>query len=68
MMEIKIVVEGQTELAFVKEVLAPYLGERAIAVYARKVLTSINKRQSRQYRGGISSYAKAKNEDRKSVV
>ena len=55
MMEIKIVVEGQTELAFVKEVLAPYLGERAIAVYARKVLTSINKRQSRQYRGGISS-------------
>ncbi len=62
MMEIKIVVEGQTELAFVKEVLAPYLGERAIAVYARKVLTSINKRQSRQYRGGISSYAKAKND------
>ncbi len=39
-----ITAEGQTEERFVKDVLAPYLGERGVWVDARCVLTGRNNR------------------------
>ena len=54
--------EGQTEQKFVKDVLAPYLGERNIFTEARCVLTSKDKRASKEFRGGLLSYEKAKND------
>ena len=44
--------EGITEERFVKEVLAPYLGERLVWTDARCVLTSKNNRMGVEYRGG----------------
>jgi hypothetical protein len=51
-MRLHITAEGQTEERFVKEVLAPYFGERGVWADARCVLTSKNNRLGRQYRGG----------------
>ncbi len=47
-----ITAEGQTEERFVKEILAPYLGEREVWADARCVLTSIDNRMGVEYRGG----------------
>jgi len=58
-----ITAEGQTEERFVKEVLAPYLVERAVWADARCVLTSKNNRLGVEYRGGwrrTSAYATVK--------
>lgn len=58
-----ITAEGQTEERFVKEVLSPYLGERAVWADARCVLTSKSNRLGVEYRGGwrrTSAYATAK--------
>lgn len=58
-----ITAEGQTEERFVKEVLAPYLGEREVWADARCVLTSKNNRLGVEYRGGwrrTSAYATVK--------
>jgi hypothetical protein len=52
--------EGQTELKFVKEVLAPHLARFEIMAFARCVLTSKDKRASKEYRGGLLSYQKAR--------
>ena len=52
--------EGTTEERFVKDVLAPYLGERQVWADARCVLTSKNNRLGVEYRGGwrrTSAYA-----------
>lgn len=58
-----ITAEGQTEERFVKNVLAPFLGEREVWVDARCVLTSKHNRGSAEFRGGwrrTSAYAAAK--------
>ena len=58
-----ITAEGQTEERFVKEVLAPYLGEREVWADARSVLTSKNNRLGVEYRGGwrrTTAYATVK--------
>lgn len=58
-----ITAEGTTEERFVKEVLAPYLGEREVWTDARSVLTSKSNRLGVEYRGGwrrTSAYATAK--------
>jgi len=47
-----ITTEGQTEERFVKDVLAPYLGERMVWADARCVLTSRDKRSGFSHRGG----------------
>ncbi len=47
-----ITAEGTTEERFVKEVLAPYLGEQGVWADARCVLTSKNNRLNLEYRGG----------------
>lgn len=55
MTRVNIVVEGQTEETFVRNVLAPYLGPYGVFIIARKVLTS--KRGSRYFRGGLANYS-----------
>lgn len=51
--------EGQTEQYFVNKVLVPYLGnERQVMADARSVKTG--RKRGRDYRGGVVSYEKAK--------
>nr|WP_306310567.1 DUF4276 family protein [Xenorhabdus aichiensis] len=52
--------EGQTEKAFVSRVLAPHLAAFGVYADARCVLTGRDKRVSKEYRGGLLSYQKAK--------
>ena len=52
------IVEGQTEEAFVKDVLAPHLANQAVWAYARPVRTSQDRGQI--FSGGLRSYAKAR--------
>lgn len=54
------VVEGQTEEAFVKKVLAPYLGTRSIWANARSVQTS--RKRNIKHRGGVVRYAQAQHD------
>ena len=56
MVHLNILVEGQTELRFVKSVLAPHLGRIGIYAYPIAVLTSKDKRASKEYRGGVINY------------
>ncbi len=60
MIRLHITAEGQTEQAFVKHVLAPYLSPFEVYADARCVLTSKDKRSAKEYRGGLLSYEKAK--------
>lgn len=60
MIRLHITAEGQTEQAFAKIVLTPQLASFHVFVDARCVLTSKDKRASREYRGGLLSYEKAK--------
>ena len=55
---LNITVEGQTEERFVKDTLAPHLGNFNISTDVRRVLTSKDKRKS--FRGGLANYQKAK--------
>ena len=54
------IVEGQTEEAFVNQILSPYLAGFEVWVRIRCVLTS--RRRNIKHRGGIESYGKAKND------
>jgi hypothetical protein len=60
MKTILITVEGATELTFAKDVLAPYFGEQKKTIFARKVKTSSD--SHREYRGGVTTYQKIKND------
>lgn len=55
-MHLNMIVEGVTEETFVREVLAPYFGNKGIYVVARSVETS--RRKSIIYRGGCTTYDK----------
>jgi hypothetical protein len=55
---LNIIVEGQTEETFVRDLLAPHLGEHQVFTVARCVETG--RRKQRIYRGGLVSYAKAR--------
>ncbi|WP_211193646.1 DUF4276 family protein [Pyxidicoccus fallax] len=57
MIRLNIIVEGQTEETFVRDLLAPHLGERQVFVAARCVATG--RRKERIFRGGLVSYANA---------
>ncbi len=52
------IVEGQTEEAFVKQILSPHLAGFGVWVKARCVLTS--RRRNIKHRGGIESYGQAR--------
>jgi hypothetical protein len=60
MIRLHMVVEGQTEEAFVKRVLLEHLGALNIITDVRCVQTG--RKRGRTYRGGIVSYAKLKND------
>lgn len=53
---LNVVVEGQTERRFVEQVLTDHLGHRRVVATARAVETS------KGYKGGLTSYQKAKND------
>jgi len=58
-----ITAEGQTEESFVKNTLTDFLGDYNISTDVRCVLTSKDKhRRDIEYRGGITNYAKARND------
>jgi len=60
MIRLHITAEGQTEQAFVKQVLTPHLAPFEVYADARCVLTSKDNRAAKEYRGGLLSYEKAK--------
>lgn len=62
MTHLHILTEGPTEQKFVKKILAPYLAIHEVYADARSVLTSKDKRAGRVYRGGMSTYLKARND------
>ena len=59
MIYLHITAEGQTEQNFARRILTPHLAKLNVFVDARCVLTSKDKRTSREYRGGLSHYGKA---------
>lgn len=56
MINLNIIVEGQTEETFVRDVLAPYWGARGIFAVARCVETG--RKRGRIFRGGVRNYEK----------
>ena len=63
MIRLHITAEGQTEELFVNQILANHLGSFDISTDVRCVMTSRDKRrQDRIFRGGMTNYAKAKND------
>ncbi len=52
--------EGPTEQIFAEECLGEYLLPFGVIVRSRSVLTSRDKKISRQYRGGLKSYSRAR--------
>jgi len=60
MIRLHIIAEGQTEQGFVKNVLAPHLAKFSVFADARCVLTSKDSHLNKAYRGGMTSYLKAK--------
>ncbi|MDD3365158.1 MAG: DUF4276 family protein [Syntrophomonas sp.] len=58
MIYINVIVEGPTEETFIRDVLAPYWGEKGIFAQARCVETG--RKKGRIYRGGGRSYEKIK--------
>ena len=53
-----VLVEGQTEHGFVKEVLAPYWGQRGIFVQAPIYRTQVDMRSGRVHKGGDIRFAR----------
>jgi hypothetical protein len=60
MINLNIIVEGQTEETFVNDILAPHFSNKLVFVHARKVETS--RKQEKVFRGGLLNYIKAKND------
>jgi hypothetical protein len=58
MPRLNLIVEGPSEETFVRQVLAPYLGERGVFASARSVETS--RSRARILRGGLSNYSQVK--------
>lgn len=60
LIRLHVTAEGPTEESFVKRVLTGHLAHVNVFADARSVLTSKDKRISKEYRGGMSSYQRAK--------
>lgn len=60
MMRLHITAEGQTEEAFVNKTLRQYLAQYNVFADVRCVLTS--RKRNKQFRGGMTTYSKAKND------
>jgi hypothetical protein len=57
LVRVNVVVEGQSEETFVRDVLAPALGAREVFMYPRRVLTA--RRRGIHHRGGLLSFERA---------
>jgi hypothetical protein len=64
-MRVYIVTEGQTETQFVNRVLNPWFNSRNIILIPCTVVTKIDRKTGKQYKGGISSYTKVGNDIKK---
>lgn len=62
---LRCVVEGQTEEAFVKQVLCPYLAIQQVMVTAQCVRTGT--KRGKTYRGGMTNYARTKRDIERSI-
>jgi hypothetical protein len=60
MIRVNIIVEGHSEEQFVRDILSEHLAQRAIYVCARRVKTG--RKSGKDYRGGVTTYAKIKND------
>jgi hypothetical protein len=58
MTRLNIIVEGPTEETFVRDLLAPHLGQYQVFATARSAETG--RRKGRIYRGGLFRYAKVR--------
>jgi len=56
MSRLLVIVEGQTEETFVRDVLGPHLTHCGVGVWAERVLSG--RKRGRTYKGGLSEYAK----------
>ena len=60
-----VICEGQSENAFIREILIPYIGESTdwkVDLRPTTIITSFNRASGRVYRGGVSNYPKVKSE------
>lgn len=57
---LNIIVEGQTEETFVRDLLRDHLAACQVYLSARRVETGRNRKRSKIYRGGMTSYERAK--------
>ncbi len=57
---LNMIVEGQTEETFVNQTLKPHLGSLSVGASVRVVAT--RRTRGKKYRGGLSTYAKARND------
>lgn len=62
MIRLHVIAEGRTEQRFVADVLAEHLVQFDVYADARCVLTGRDKRRARAFRGGMTSYRRAKND------
>ena len=60
MKRLHVTAEGQTEESFVNNTLKPYLANYGVYADVRRVLTG--RKHGRDFRGGMTNYAKAKND------
>ncbi len=60
MIRLHILAEGQTEEEFVNSVLTEHLGDFNISTDVRRVETSRDRKRNKIYRGGMSTYQRAK--------
>lgn len=62
MIRLHITAEGQTERGFVEALLVEHLAKFGVYADVRCVLTSKDNRFSKEYRGGMTSYSRAKDD------
>lgn len=62
MIRLHITAEGQTEQGFANKMLRSHLAQYQVMVSARCVLTSRDRRTNKEYRGGLYSYERVKND------
>lgn len=60
-MRINILVEGESEETFVKQLLIDHLSHLGLYVYVQQVITSRDKRTGITYKGGVPNFAKVRN-------
>jgi len=60
MKNVYIYCEGQTEEAFINDILSPYFAN--IDIYVKPIVCTTSKHRNKKFKGGVSNYDKIKNE------